>query len=511
MLTHRDVLSGNASAYRFRAALVSDQGEQTTYQDLEDQTNQLARGMQKFGLGRGDRVIWLDLNSVEFLIAYFATAKIGATFTPLNYWLRAAELAPQVELVAPKLCIAGEEFAALADDALARAGCNPTRLLLEGERPGWSQWSAAFSDDAAPLDTPLEESDVHEIIFTSGTTGQAKGVMRSQRKRILDSYCAALAFELSRSDHMLWFLPQFHIGGGSVPNQLLVQGGKVTILRRFDPHVVAAHIGKGITYIVGVPAHYNLLFESGALEGVDTSRVRGCYVGGSASGRALFEQILARFPNAELVHGYGSTESGPHTMALRGDDFLAHFGALGLPVPGSKVRVMDPDTLTDAATGAVGELLVKSEAVMDGYLGRPDLTEKAFHEGWLRTGDLVVRDAEGWFSMVDRLKDIVITGGENVYPKEVEDVLTSHPAVAEAAVFGVPDPTYEERVIACVRFAPGEAEVSADALIAYVRERLAGYKTPKEIAAVEDFPRTGVGKIAKVELRDQYLAGSVKA
>ncbi|UNK80652.1 acyl--CoA ligase [Sphingopyxis granuli] len=506
MLTHRDVLSSNASAYGARVALVSDQGEQTTYLALEERTNRLARGMLDLGLRRGDRVIWLDQNSVEFLVAYFATAKIGVTFTPLNYWLRAGELAPQIELVSPRLCFAGEEFAELADEALSLAKCDPARILLQGQRDGWRAWSEAFSEIAEPIDTPIDEVDVHEIIFTSGTTGQAKGVMRSQRKRILDSYCAALAFELTRSDHMLWFLPQFHIGGGSVPNQLLVQGGKVTVLRRFDPAVVASHIDKGITYIVGVPAHYNLLFESGVLDGVDTSKVRGCYVGGSASGRVLFEQILARFPNAELVHGYGSTESGPHTMALRGQDFLDHFGALGLPVPGSRVRVLDPETLTDAAPGIVGELLVKSEAVMDGYLGRPDLTEVAFHEGWLRTGDLVVRDADGWFSMVDRLKDMVITGGENVYPKEVEDVLTSHSAVAEAAVFGVPDPTYEERVIACVRLVPDAQLAGTDALISYVRERLAGYKTPKEIMIVEDFPRTGVGKISKVELRDQYMA-----
>lgn len=505
MLIHRDILRRNASSYGSRTALISDVGERLSYADLDRRTNQLAHGLLELGLARGDRIIWIDHNSVDFLLAYFATAKIGVTFTPLNYWLRSAELAPQIRLVAPKLCVAGSDFLELADQALAEAGCAPERLVLKGEAPGWLDWDSAFSDQITAVEVEVSEDDTHEIVFTSGTTGQAKGVMRSQRKRILDSYCAALGFELNREDHMLWFLPQFHIGGGSVPNQVLVQGGCVTVMRRFDPHEAARQIGRGITYIVGVPAHYNLMFESGALDDVDTTMVKGCYVGGSASSRALFETILKHFPNADLVHGYGSTESGPHSMALRGAAFLDHFGALGLPVAGSEVRVVDPEHMTDVKAGEVGELLVRSESVMDGYLGRPDLTEKAFHEGWLRTGDLVKRDIDGWFYMVDRFKDMIITGGENVYPKEVEDVLSEHDAVAEAAVFGIPDPTFEERVVATVRLAAGATSTTPQDLITFIRARLAGYKTPKELYFVEEFPRTGVGKIAKVELRKLYV------
>jgi acyl-CoA synthetase (AMP-forming)/AMP-acid ligase II len=506
MLTHRDALRRCASAYGVRPALVTEDGRALTYAELDELTNRIANALLERGVRPGARLLWLDQNSVEFLLAYFATAKAGIVFSALNYWLRPRELEPLVALLEPAVVVAGVDYVAQAEAACAGRDV-PVRLVLGGEAPGWEPWPTLLEGDPAAPTVPVDEDDVHEVVFTSGTTGESKGVMRSQRKRILDSLASALAFELTRDDHLLFFLPQFHVGGASVPNQLLVQGGQVTVLRRYDPARVAAAIERGITYIVGVPAHYNLLFESGELDGVDTSRVRGCYVGGSAATEGLFEEIRRRFPNADLVHGYGSTESGPHTMALRGQAFLDHFGALGLPVPGTEVRVVAEGR--DVELGDVGELWVRSDSVMDGYLGRPDLTAAAFAEdGWLRTGDLVRRDAEGYFTMVDRLKDMIITGGENVYPREVEDVLAAYPGVAEVAVIGLADAVYEERVVALVRMVPGTPEPPAGVLVAHVRERLAGFKTPKELHYVEDFPRTGVGKIAKAELRKRYEASA---
>lgn len=505
MLTHRDILGRAAISYARRIAVTGPDQVELTYAQLDAASNRVANAMLEHGLGKGDRIVWIDTNSADFLVAYYATAKIGATFTAINYWLRAAEIAPQLALVQPKLLIAGPEFADLAQEAATIAGLSPALFLIGAAREGWGSWQDELLSGASDaITTPVGENDLHEIIFTSGTTGQAKGVMRSQRKRIVDSFAAALAFELGRNDHMLWFLPQFHVGGASVAAQLLIQGGQVSILRRFDPSDVAAAIGRGVTYIVGVPAHYNLLFESDALAGIDTSGVRGCYVGGSAAAPQLFSAIQERFPSAELVHGYGSTESGPHSLSLRGQDFLDNFGALGLPVPGSAVRVVDPATLDDVDDGAVGELLVQSDAVMDGYLDRPDLTEQAFVNGWLRTGDLVVRDDRGYFRMVDRVKNIIITGGENVYPKEVEDALAGHPAVAEAAVIGVPDRIYEERIVAYVRRSGEGEDAAAGDIVDHVRARLAGFKTPKELYFVEDFPRTGIGKIAVSELKAAY-------
>jgi fatty-acyl-CoA synthase len=509
MLTHRDMLRRSRSAYGDRPALGMVGEPALSYRELDELTGRIASGLLSRGLGPGDRMLWIDQNSVEYLLAYFATAKIGMTISPVNYWLRVREIEPMAALVDPAVVVAGPDYRDVAADALGD-GRDPLLVTLAGDaEEGWTRWEELFGEDptaGVDVDVDVDERTVHEIIFTSGTTGQSKGVMRTQRGRILDSFQAALGYELTREDHMLWFLPQFHIGGAAVPNQLLIQGGRVSILRRFDAIPAARAIAEGVTYVVGVPAHYSLMRESGELDGVDTSHVRGCYVGGSAASREVFEGILRQFPNAELVHGYGSTESGPHTMALRGAAFLEHFGALGLPVPGTEVRAVDAETGADVERGEVGELWVRSDAVMEGYLGREDLTRTAIVDGWLRTGDLVRQDDDGYFSMVDRAKDMVITGGENVYPREVEDVLASHPAVAEAAVIGVPDEVYEERVVAYVRPEPDAELPDAATLIGFVRERLAGFKTPKELHVVDELPRTGVGKVAKQALRESYSA-----
>jgi fatty-acyl-CoA synthase len=503
------VLRRNASAYGPRLAITSEGGVDITYAELEQVTNSLANALVGAGLGPGQRLVWLDRNSADFLIAYYATAKAGMTFTALNAWLRARELAPQLELLGPAVVVAGASFTDAIDRAAAGIAI-PHRFVRDGSAAGsrWAPWSefAASGDPSRPPTVDNDEHRLHEIVFTSGTTGQAKGVMRSQRARILDSAFAALGYQLNRDDHLLAILPQFHIGGGAVANQLLIQGGRVTILRQYDPLAMAKALETGVTYIVGVPAHYSLLFESGHLSGIDTSCVRGVYVGGSTATPTLFHAIRANFPGAELVHGYGSTESGPHTLALRGQAFLDHFGSLGLPVAGTEARVVTK-TGTDAADDEVGELWVRSDSVMSGYLGRPDLTAEAFAEGdWLKTGDLVRRASDGYFTLVDRAKDMIISGGENVYPHEVEDIIATFPNIAEVAVVGAPDPLYEERVVAFVRLADPSQPLDEAELRAFVRERLAGFKVPRAVHVIDELPRTGVGKVSKPLLRER-LAG----
>jgi acyl-CoA synthetase (AMP-forming)/AMP-acid ligase II len=507
MLTHRDVLERSGSSYGDRIAIIDERAITLTYRDLDRKTTAIVESLLAAGLKPGDRVLWLSKNCLEYLLVYFATAKANLVFSPLNYWLRVAELDQLANLVEPAAIFGSADYCEVLDNLSATAGAD-LRITLGQPRPGWKSFDTLLEGmgTAGLARVENDENVLHEIIFTSGTTGQSKGVMRSQRKRILDSYMAALAFELGRNDHMVFFGPQFHVGGASVPNQLLVQGGTVSIIT-FDPAAAVETIKRGVTYMVGVPAHYNLVFESGALDGVDTSRVRGAYVGGSVATKQLFMAITKNFPQADLVHGYGSTESGPHTMALRGQDFIDHYGSLGLPVPGTEARVVDVNS-ADVDHGAVGELIVRAETVMDGYWRRPDLTSNAFLEGgWLRTGDLVRQDESGYFILAGRLKDMIISGGENIYPKEVEDVIATHDSVAEVAVIGVPDPTYEEKVVALVRVKPGHENLRPEVIVEFVRTRLAGFKAPREVFIVEDFPRTGIGKISKEELKASY--GSV--
>jgi acyl-CoA synthetase (AMP-forming)/AMP-acid ligase II len=492
------MLRRSASAYGSRVALVGTDGTRLTYDELNRITDALAAGLIGIGLVPGDRVVWLKDNCLEYLLAYFATAKAGLIFSPMNYWLRPGELTDLITLLEPQALIAGTDYADRLDGLAGTEGVR-VRVVVDGARTGWASWEDVLRTPGSLDRVPNDELALHEVIFTSGTTGAAKGVMRSQRKRIVDSLTSALAFEVRRSENLLFFGPQFHIGGASVPNQVLIQGGRATIVR-FDPERIAQAISDGATYVIGVPAHYNLLFESGFLDQVDTRSMRGCYVGGSVAAPALFAAIRDHFPHADLVQGYGSTESGPHTIALRGREFLDHPGTLGLPVPGNEVRVVDRAG-TDLGPGEVGELLVRSDSVMDGYFRRPEQTGDVLSaDGWLHTGDLVDRDGNGYFRLVGRAKEIIISGGENIYPKEIEDVLSEHPAVAEAAVIGIPDAIYEERAVALIRRDPASEAVDGEAIRDFVRARLAGFKTPKEVHFVDDFPRTGMGKIAKAEL-----------
>jgi fatty-acyl-CoA synthase len=513
-LTHARMLRAAAASYGNRIALSSFDRPSVTYRELAERSWAIAGGLRAAdatgpGLVPGDRVVWLSYNRDEYLPAYYGTAIAGLAWAPLNYWLRAHELRPILELLAPRAAFV--EPAQMEVFEQAADGLDLRLFLLGGEPcPDASRPHVPWEDlVTSPAFTGAESAEdaLHEVVFTSGTTGQAKGVMRSQRKRIIDSFAAALTFRLNGDDHMLRSGPQFHIGGGSVPGQLLIQGGEVTSSGRFDPEQVARNLACGVTYMMGVPAHYNMLFESGFLDGMDLRHVRGVYTGGSVATVTLFERMQATFPNAEICHGYGSTESGPHSIGIRGRGFLERPGTLGLPVAGVEVQVIGEDG-EPVGVDEVGELVLRSPAVMDGYYANPALTATVLDaDGWYRTGDLVRRDADGYFFIADRKKDMIISGGENVYSREVEDVLSNHPAVEEVAVIGTPDPIYEERVTAIVHLRAGMT-ASVDELVAHARQRLAGYKCPRRVEFVDAMPLNPVGKIDKVELRDRF-GGSV--
>lgn len=508
MLSHSRILAAAASGYPGRIALGSAEGGLITYGELADQARRMASALLAHGLQHGDRVVWLSHNRVEYQFAYYATALAGLAFAPINYWMRAAEIRGLLEVLEPRLAFVEREHLPVFLEAAD--GLDLTLVTIDGpsndaESLSWERLLVEANRGTWP--DPSDDT-VHEIVFTSGTTGQSKGVMRSQRKRIIDSLVAAITFRLHRDDHLLGSGPQFHIGGGAVPGQLLVQGGRTTITKRFDPEHIADTIATGVTYFMGVPAHFNMLFASGELERIDTRGVRGVYLGGSIATLGLFERISEAFPNAEISHGYGSTESGPHSIGVRGQALRECPGTIGLPIPGTEVRVEVDGRPAD--TDEIGELVLRAPTVMDGYYGNPELTATVLDtEGWYRTGDLVRRDADGYFYIADRKKDMIISGGENVYSREVEDVLSLHPTVDEVAVIGTKDPVYEECVTAVVRVRSNAPQVDFDTLRAFVKERLAGYKAPRRVEFVEDMPRNPVGKIDKLRLREQF--GSVFA
>jgi fatty-acyl-CoA synthase len=510
VLSHQTILKAAESSYGDRVAISSAAVGDVTYREFGATIRRLANGLAKAGLVTGDVVCWYSYNRYEYLVTYYATAVAGLRFCPLNYWLREPELGLILGLVQPRLAFVEE---GLRDRFDAAAGPSFSGRLIGlpeggdgtgGAGPDWRSLVGTGSPDAG---WPVSDSGrVHEIIFTSGTTGQPKGVMRSAAKRVFDSLAAASVFQLHRDDHLMSMGPQFHIGGAAVPGPILMQGGHVTVLRRFEPEAVAAVLRQGLTYLQGVPAHFNLLFESGVLGGLDVSGVRGVYLGGSLVTFELFQQAARHFPAATIAHGYGSTESGPYSIGVRGADVFTRPGTIGLPAPGVEARVVGGDG-ADVPRDTVGELLLRAPNVMEGYFGNEELTRSVVdRDGWYHTGDLVRRDADGYFYVADRKKDMIISGGENVYSREVEDVVSQHLAVSEVAVIGTPDPVYEECVTAVVRLR-GAEQISSDELRDFTRARLAGYKVPRRFEFVGDMPRNAVGKVDKSALRQIY--GSV--
>jgi fatty-acyl-CoA synthase len=507
-LTHRAVLGQLARTYKDRTALYGRTGPFLTYGELDRCSDALASALLDRGLRPGEKVAWAARTRPEFFVAYFGTAKSGLAFVPVNYLLRPDEAAALLHAVAPAAVIASTELSDSLDQALATAGARPSvRIVLDRPVAGWSRWDDVLRDGPSVSNPADDERRIHEIIFTSGTTGRPKGVTRSQRKRILDAYRSALAFRLSPDDHLLLMSPQHHIGGAATPCQVLLQGGAVTAVD-FNPGAIAEAVGGGVTFLAGVPTHFLMIFASGELDRSSTGQVRGCKLGGSAGPPSLFGAIREHFPNADLCSGYGMTEAGPHTLACRGmgpdEPFL-----LGHPVPGNELRVVG-DGGAEVSTGETGVMQIRSDVLFDGYLGQPELTASAFDGDWFDTGDLGWRDEDGRFFFAGRAKDMIITGGINVYPTEVEAAISAIEGVAEVAVLGLPDELFVEKVVAVVKIRPG-ASTTEGAVTAAVRSRLAGFKCPRELYFCDSLPQTASGKIDREALQQQILARGRRA
>ena len=504
MLNYTQLLRAAGRTYRSRIA-IDDAGASYTYGEVDRATASLAAGLRSVGLVPGDAVIWLSPNTVTHLIAHWGTARAGLRFSPLNYYLRPSELRAAIELVQPKLVFGHSDYIETLDGLADELGIGLRYVVDRDEALGsWPSWRELLIESSPDEHLGGREDSPHEIIFTSGTTGQVKGVARTQRERILESLVSIVVNPQGKDARVLRGSPQFHVGGSTGPLQTLLQGGRTTIYK-FRPDEMVEHIKAGITHIAGVPAQYAMVFDSGLLEGVDVSRVRSCAVGANGASPAQFMEIQNAFPNARLAHHYGSTESGMIT-AITDETFMQRLSSIGRPAPGVEMRIVD-DNDRDVPPGEVGEIIVRSDWLMSEYIRREDLTEAAFAaDGYLRMGDLARQDEEGFVYIAGRKKDMIITGGENVFPKEVEDVITALDFVAEVAVVGAPDPVFEERVVAVVRRSEVELpdrDLAAE-IIEDVRTHLAGYKAPKNVFFVEDFPRNAMGKIDKVALRAQY-------
>jgi acyl-CoA synthetase (AMP-forming)/AMP-acid ligase II len=471
-----------------------------TYAELDDRSSRLARALLDAGVRAGSRVAYLDRTAPEILELLFATAKIGAVTVPLNWRLATAELAEVVDDAKPSVLIAGEAYAPILEEIRA-----PAAPIVVGRR--YEEWIDAY--DAVDPGTAAESGDIVLQLYTSGTTGVPKGVLTTHRNLAAAAETSPY-WEFDPDSVSLTALPMFHIGGIGWAFLGLWNGATTVLVSEFEPETVLDVIeSQRVTNAVLVPTMIQMLLDVPGAADRNYSALRSIAYGASPITTPVLKAALRTF-DCSLYGIYGLTEStggviqldpadhdpgGPREHLLR---------SAGRPLPWVELRVVDPAAGAECAAGETGEVWVRSPNVTPGYFNRPQETAAALTaDGWLRTGDGGYLDAEGYLFLTDRIKDMIVSGGENVYPVEVEEALAQHPDVAEAAVIGVPDERWGETVKAVVVVRPGSAP-TAEELIAFARERLAGYKLPRSVDFVEELPRTPSGKVLKRELRKRY-------
>jgi fatty-acyl-CoA synthase len=479
---------------------------QFSYAQFDGRISRLAAHLRdRLKIRRGDRVAVLALNTTDTLEVQFACGRIGAVFLPLNIRLTVPELRYIVGDAAPSLMIHDAE---LAETALSVAKlCNVSSALALG--PDGSYEAAIAASEPLDRAEVVTLDDISTIMYTSGTTGQPKGAIITHGMTFWNCVNLGGPAYISPSTVLLTVLPLFHTGGlNCYTNPVLHAGGTVLIMRAFDPGAALALISdpaRRINQFFGVPSIYQFMAQHPAFASSDFSRLVNGGVGGAPMPVPLLKVWEAR--GVALQQGYGMTETSPAVLTLDREDAARKAGSSGKPVLHTEVRIVRPDG-TDAGVGELGELWVKGPNITPGYWNRPDANASSFTDGWLHTGDAARIDEEGFYYIVDRWKDMYISGGENVYPAEVENVLHQLGAIAEAAVIGIPSEQWGETGMAIVAVKPGHAIAEAE-IHAHCEANLARFKRPRLIRFVDALPRNATGKIHKPTLRQNFGAAKV--
>ncbi len=483
-----------------------------TFREMNARANRLANWLRDdVRVGKGDRVSILARDGVEHLDLLYACGKLGAVHTPLNWRLHFRELAHLVEKTQPRALIFDEDFREVVQGMLAGLDGHPARprclLHLSGHGvPGSLAYEEALRKAPATPVTceTLDLEDPACILFTGGTTGLPKATLISHRM-IAWNVLNTVIHDLTHDDIVLNVFPLFHAGGlFCYWSSQVVLGGTTVQVRQFDPVQVLDLIEREhVTVFAGVPTMYQMLPQAANWERADLSSLRFCTSGGAPLPVPLIERYT-REKGVRFKQGFGMTEFGPGLFALSSEDAIRKAGSIGRPNFFVDVRVADAENRA-LGPGHVGELLLKGPSMCSGYFGDRDATAALVDaEGWFHTGDLVIHDDEGYFTVVGRKKDMFISGGENVFPVEIESVLYEHPAVHMCAVIGVPDPKWGEVGKACVVLKTGAAATGAE-LLAFLGQHLARYKVPRSVEIVSALPLSGMGKPLKEELRRRFV------
>lgn len=505
-----DLLSSRARLTPDRVALVERAaGRRLTYAQLDERANRAANFLRhRLGVGPGDRVSILAHNSVVYVDLLYGLAKIGAIFAPLNWRLAVPELQYILGDCRPSVLLVGPSFAdtwrALQPDVDVDHVVALEGAQIEG---AWcyEEELAAASPAEPPRPADLDGETAHLILYTSGTTGRPKGALIPQRHVLWNCINTVISWGLTENDVTPVFTPLFHTGGlFAFMAPILYAGGRVVIARTFDADdSLRAIQDERCTVILGVPTIFQMWRKADAYQDADFSHVRFFISGGAPCPPRLIRAWRSE-KGVVFRQGYGLTEVGPNCFSMTDEESARKIGSVGKPIFHSQMRLVDEEG-QPVPPGEVGQLLIQGPHVCRGYWQNLEATAEALQDGWFHTGDMARVDEDGFYYISGRFKDMIISGGENVYAAEVEAVFREHPAVAEAALIGKPDEKWGEVGLIVVVPRAGE-ETAAEDLLDFCRQRLAPYKVPKEVVFTDQLPYSPYGKVQKVKLKERYVA-----
>lgn len=474
-----------------RTALIHG-GTTWTYAQLHDRVTRLAHALRARGLRRGDRIAYLGPNHPSYLETLFAAGALGAIFVPLNTRLAGPEIAYQLADSGAKALIHGPSHTGLV-------ASTDVPLYVEAG-PEYEELLVSAATD--PIDEPVGPDDTCIIMYTSGTTGRPKGAMLSHGNLVWNAVNVLVDTDLVTDERALVSAPLFHTAGlNMLTLPVLLKGGTCVLVDAFDPDSTFDLVERHrISFMFGVPTMFDQLARHPRWADADLSSLRILTCGGSPVPTPLIAAYQER--GLTFLQGYGMTETAPGALFLDAEHAVSKAGSAGVPHFFSDVRVVRPD-LTPAEAGETGEIVVRGPHVMSGYWGLPEETAASFADGWFRSGDAARTDEDGYVFVVDRIKDMIISGGENIYPAEIEDLLLAHPDIVECAVIGVPDDKWGEVPRAVVVPREGAA-LDPAGILAALSGRLAKYKIPKSVVLADELPRTASGKLLKSRVRSRY-------
>ena len=477
-----------------------------TYQEINQRTNQLCHFLLERGIRKGDRVSVLLYNCHQYIEIFFALSKIGAILVPLNWRLAAPELKFIIEDSGSRMLIFEPEFEEVI------ASIRPHLNLSEGDYISVGSpcldWTKDYekgllecSVQEPPLQFSVGDEDPHILMYTSGTTGIPKGAILSHRKTFYNALTADIFYNLTSKDIMIVSRPMFHSGGLLVEAApILYKGGTLILKKRFRSHEILETIQKyRVTLLEMAATVYQFILQECDLNQYDLSSIRCYFTGGERVPKAILKEYYRK--GMTLSQIFGQTEASTITF-LSPDAAVLKIGSVGLPVFHGEVKIVDKSG-KGVSAGEVGEIIIKGPTLMSGYWNRPDLTSETIRDGWLYTGDLARMDEEGYIYIVDREKDMYISGGENVYPAETEKLLHTHPKIFDAGIVGVPDEKWGEVGKAFIVLKPGEAMDNGE-VFEFLKGKVAKYKIPKYVELIEELPKTASGKIQKFVLKEWH-------